>query len=92
MLLSSDQTDSSVSIDMDSVRRQQQLQVIEQQVGMMQLPSLISENSNLFAQHHRIQLHILCTWLPICVDSNHACPQLYPVAISFLTSFLRYVQ
>lgn len=33
LLLSSDQTDSSVSIDMDSVaRRQQQMQVIEQQV------------------------------------------------------------
>ena len=34
VLLSSDQTDSAVSIDMDSVRRQQQeqMQVIEQQV------------------------------------------------------------
>ena len=32
LLLTSDQTDSHVGIDMDSVRRQQQLQVIEQQV------------------------------------------------------------
>ena len=33
LLLSSDQTDSSISIDMDSVaRRQQQMQIIEQQV------------------------------------------------------------
>ena len=32
VLLSSDQTDSHVGIDMDSLRRQQQMQVIEQQV------------------------------------------------------------
>ena len=32
VLLSSDQTDSHVGIDMDSLRREQQLQVIEQQV------------------------------------------------------------
>ena len=32
LLRGGDQTDSHVGIDMDSVRRQQQLQVIEQQV------------------------------------------------------------
>lgn len=44
VLLSSDQTDSSVSIDMDSVRRQQQLQVIEQQDAYIQERADAMEN------------------------------------------------
>jgi syntaxin 5 len=44
VLLSSDQTDSAVSIDMDSVRRQQQMQVIEQQDAYIQERADAMEN------------------------------------------------
>ncbi|CAI8037409.1 Syntaxin-5 [Geodia barretti] len=44
VLLSSDQTDSHVGIDMDSLRRQQQMQVIEQQDAYIQERSDAMEN------------------------------------------------
>lgn len=49
LLLSSDQTDSSVSIDMDSVaRRQQQMQIIEQQVHHMYDATTVTVPRNVY--------------------------------------------
>ena len=67
LLLSSDQTDSHVGIDMDSLKRDQQLQVIEQQVLHIVLHGVLLILGHVYGDtvysriSHSDFLHSFCT-------------------------------